>query len=124
MPGSVVIVHDEHSFLLESAVALGDAGHSLATFTDPMAALKAVEEIKPPDILITRVTFPEGSPNGIALARMLRLKCPNLKVIFAARAQWEEYTQAVGELLPHPVDLRQLVETVTRLVTESQRVSS
>jgi len=123
MPGSVLIVHDMPSFLLESAMALGEAGHHVATFTDPMAALKAVEHIEPLDILITRVTFPEGRPNGIALARTFRVKRPTLKVIFAARAHWEAHTEGVGELVPHPVDLRQLVETVMRLVTESQRIS-
>ena len=123
MPGSVLIVHDMPSFLLESAMALGEAGHHVATFTDPMAALKAVEHIEPLDILITRVTFPEGRPNGIALARTFRVKRPTLKVIFAARAHWEAQTEGVGELVPHPVDLRQLVQTVMRLVTESQRIS-
>jgi hypothetical protein len=34
--------------------------------------------------------------------------------VFAARAERIEHTEGIGELVPHPVDLTQLVEAVKR----------
>ena len=39
------------------------------------------------DVRVTRVTYPEGRHHGGSLARVLRVKFPSLKAIFAARAE-------------------------------------
>jgi hypothetical protein len=77
--------------------------------------------VKHIDALVTRVTFPEGKPHGVSLALVLRAKYPNLKVVFAARAERIEHTEGIGELVPHPVDLKRLVEAVERAITGEDR---
>jgi DNA-binding NtrC family response regulator len=104
----VATVHDKPEFLRDSALVLRSAGHEVLTFGDSMVALKELERGERLDVLVTRVTFPEGTPNGVSLAQVLRLKRLGLKVIFVARAEREEYTEGVGEMLPHPVDLTRL----------------
>jgi len=55
------------------------AGH--VTFREPMEALNALETA-PFEILITRVRLPIGQPNGVAVARMARMKRPSIKLVF------------------------------------------
>jgi len=46
------------------------------------------------ELLVTCPNFPEGRPNGVALARMARTKRPGIKVLFVGPAELEQY--AVG----------------------------
>jgi DNA-binding NarL/FixJ family response regulator len=79
-----------------------------------MDAMNGIEAGQHVDILVTRVGFPEGRPNGVSLAMVLRAKFPALKVVFAARSEREQHTEDIGELIPHPVDLQELVAAVKR----------
>jgi DNA-binding NtrC family response regulator len=76
MPASVVIVHDDPVFLDTAAAALRNAGHEVATFDDPMTALSELEAATSVEVLVTRVTFPEGTPNGISLALVKKRSAP------------------------------------------------
>ena len=124
MRASVAIVHNDPTFLEIAAVALRDAGHDVVAFDDSMTALNEINAAGHFEVLITRVSFPEGKPNGASLALVLRTKYPRLKAIFAARAEWQTYIEGIGELIPHPVDLPKLVETVTRAAEEGRRGST
>jgi hypothetical protein len=66
-------------------------------------------------VLITRVRFPLGKPNGIALALMARHK-PGIKVLFTARPEFARHAEGVGEFMPVPIDLTELVAAVGRLL--------
>ena len=44
VPGHVILVHDDPSFIEEAAAALRTAGHDVATFIEPMEALNALEK--------------------------------------------------------------------------------
>lgn len=120
MPASVVIVHNDSTFVAEATAALRAAGHDVTSFSDPMAALDALEVSQRAQVLVTRVTFPNGKPNGVSLALVARTKRPRLKVLFAARAHWQTYTDGIGEFIEHPIDLPKLVETVTRQLSQRE----
>jgi DNA-binding NarL/FixJ family response regulator len=85
-------------------------------FADSLVALNEIEAAHRIEVLVTRVSFRSGMPNGVSLALVLRVKYPSLKVIFTAREEREVFTKGVGEFLPHPVDFAKLVEAVERLV--------
>jgi hypothetical protein len=68
MPARIVIVHDEPEFAEANS----------------MSGIDALEHAEHIELLIARVRFPSGTPNGAALARMARLKRPGIKVLFAA----------------------------------------
>ena len=119
-PASVVIVHDQPLFIGTVANALRKMGHEVTTFRDSMAALNALDNVPSFDLLITRVGFPKGTPHGLSLALTLKRKRPYLKVIFVGRSERVGYTEGIGELFPHPVDVAGLVETVGRLVERAQ----
>jgi DNA-binding NtrC family response regulator len=115
MSATVVIADHNHVDLEAAATAIRDAGYDVATFDDSMAALIAVEQAETVRVLVTRLNFPQGKPNGLSIASMLWAKRPSLKVIFIARADMAEFTGGIGELLTRPVDLPKLVEAVRRL---------
>lgn len=118
MPTRIVFVHDDPEFLEPACTALRLAGHEVTTFSGSMEALRALESAETVELLITRVRFPEGTPHGIALARMAQSKRPRLKIVFTAREEMEEFTEGLGDLIPHPVSIPDLVEVANRLLNE------
>jgi DNA-binding NtrC family response regulator len=116
VPAQIVLVHDDKDCLEEVAAAFAERGYDIAAYERSMTALSALEHAARADVLITRLTFPPGNPNGVSLARIARTRRPGIKVLFAGREQMREYTEGVGEFLPHPINVAELVETVTRLL--------
>ena len=116
MPARIVIVHDEPDFADSLTTALRSAGHDVATFTDPTAGLDALDEAHRVEVLITRVAFPPGKPNGVSLARMARYKRPGIRVVFAALPELEKHTDGLGEFMPMPVGVPDAMQAVIRLL--------
>ena len=70
MPATIVIVHDDPEFAEPALATLHAAGYDVVAFSDFMSGIDALEHPKRIELLITRVRFPAGTPNGAALARM------------------------------------------------------
>jgi hypothetical protein len=67
----VVVVHDERNTRDPAVMALRAAFLEAVGFEDPMEALDASDVGSRVRVLVTRVDFGPGKPNGIALARMI-----------------------------------------------------
>ena len=117
MPARVVVVHDDPMFADPLAALLG-AGQDVALFTDPMAALDALDTARTIEVLVTRVRFAPGQPNGIVLARMARIKRPGIRVLFVARPEFAGHTAGLGTFMAQPVSVADVAETVSRLLAE------
>jgi DNA-binding NtrC family response regulator len=117
MPARIVVVHDNPVFS-ECVTALQAAGYDVKSFAGSMEALDALEATERLELLITRAAFPEGTPNGVSLARMARMKKPGIRVLFVALAENQEYTEGVGEFLPLPVTGSEILATVKRMLAE------
>jgi DNA-binding NtrC family response regulator len=116
MTARIFIVHDDSAFSADARSALEAAGHTVAAFDDPMLALDALEAAQQIELLITRANFGPGKLNGIALARMVRVKRPEVQVIFTAVQEYEPHTWGLGEFLAAPVHVDEVVEAVNRLL--------
>jgi DNA-binding NtrC family response regulator len=116
VPARIVVVHDEPEFCQRTVEALRLAGYEVAAFTDPMTALEALKDAQRVEVLITRVRFPPGKPHGVALALMARHKRPVIKVLFTARPEVAEHAEGVGEFMPVPIKLPELIEAVGRIL--------
>jgi DNA-binding NtrC family response regulator len=116
MPAPVLVVHDEVDICELAVSSLVEAGFEAIGFHDPMVALDAIEAESRVRVLVTRVDFGTGRLNGIALARMLKLKRPAVKVVFVARAEYSTDASGLGDFLPMPLDARLLVDTVGQLM--------
>jgi DNA-binding NtrC family response regulator len=116
VPARIVVVYDDIKFSEELAAQLRAEGHDVAAFPDPLAAWDALEAAKLTEVLVTRVEFPPGRSNGVALASMARLKRPGICVLLLALPKYAEAAAAEGTLLPLPVSVEEAAETVKRLL--------
>ena len=117
MPAAVLVVHNERDTRDLAVTALRAAFLEAVGFENRMAALDAMEANSRVRVLVTRVDFGPGKPNGIALARMVRVKRPSTKVVFVAREEYAAHAEGLGVFLPMPLtnpDI--LVATVSRLL--------
>jgi CheY-like chemotaxis protein len=83
-----------------------------------MEALRALEAARTVELLITRMLFPDAS--RVCLARMARQKRPPIKIIFAALSDTEEFTEGLGEFIPYPVSIPNLVAAANRLLNANE----
>jgi hypothetical protein len=67
-----------------------------------MAGWNALDEAHCVELLITRVDFSPGKPNGISLARMARYKRPTIQVVFTALPEFAEYTDGLVSRVSNP----------------------
>lgn len=119
MPPRVVLVHDDPRFVREATAALRAATIEVAAFTDPLAALNAVEAAQTVELLVTRVRFPLGKPNGVSLVRVARNKRPDMKALFLSLPEYAERVmgEGLGACMVAPVQVPDLVAAVRRLLT-------
>ena len=108
----VVVVHDEPSFLDPVVASLRAAGHDVAAFADPVLAWEALRLSGEVEILVTRVQFGADKPNGIALARWARERCPAVRILFVALPDFQPDVGNLGVLLPRPVTVPEVAEAV------------
>jgi len=116
MPARVVVVHDDPDYLGELATLLRRDGHDVATFPDPLAAWDALEAAKRIEVLVTRVEFPPGRSNGVALARMARSKRREIRVLITALPEHAKDAEELGTFLPLPVDVAEVAQVVKSLL--------
>lgn len=120
MPATVLAVHSEAEALNMMVSAMRTAGYDVAGFSDPLAALDAIEADSCIRVLVTRIDFGSGKLNGVALVRMLRHNLlRDIRVIFVGRSENGRYLDdGVGEFVPHPVDPTALINAVGRMLLE------
>jgi CheY-like chemotaxis protein len=112
----LVLVHDDTDFREPAVAALRAAGYDVAAYSSSLAALDAFEAPASVQLLITRMSFPLGSPHGASLASMARRRIPDLKVLFVARPEWREHTEGIGQFMTAPVSLPELVDRVSAML--------
>jgi len=79
--GAVLIYEDDLTCAQGFAAVLRSAGYSVQIAGHFQPALAALETEMPIDLLLADIVMPDGV-NGIALARMARLRRPALRVIY------------------------------------------
>src|SRR4051812_583635 len=104
MPAPVVVVHDEIGTLDLALNALQAAGHEVVGFADPLAALDAIDAGSLTSVLVTRIEFRPGKLNGVALARMVSFRRPDIKVAFIGLLADRRHVERSGDFLPMPLD--------------------
>jgi DNA-binding NtrC family response regulator len=120
----VAVVHNDPQLRELMIFTLRAAGHHTAGFDDPGTALEALEGDPHLRVLVTRPNFGSGKLNGVALARMLRLKRQGLKTVFVGRVENAEHVERVGEFLPLPLNPEHLAHIVASLLAEPSRLAA
>jgi DNA-binding NtrC family response regulator len=116
MPGRAVVVHDGPDFAEQTATTLREVGFDAASFSDPMAALDALENANSVELLVTCLEFGPGKPNGIALALMTRTRRPGIKVLLTGPLDLAPYAEGIGQFIEAPVSVEETVAAAVRLL--------
>lgn len=120
MPARILLVLDEPGFGEKAAQLLSGAGYDVAAISDPHAALDALEGARTIELLVTCADYGPNRPNGIALARMARLKRPGIKVIFVGTEDTAHLTENLAGFLRIPVAVDDVVGAVTQMLTSGE----
>ena len=78
----ILIVDDDVFYRNLVLWILEDAGFKVTTAEDFSAAIKVVEGDQPVHLLLADVQMPVGTPNGVAISRMARLRRHKLPIAF------------------------------------------
>jgi CheY-like chemotaxis protein len=112
----ILVVDDEEAFRYSTTKALKDAGYDVSAVPDHRGALAELSSDRPIDLMVTDVVMP-NSVNGFALARMARMKRPDLKVVYVT-AYDVPTTEAEGAVLRKPVSQEDMVAEIKRALND------
>jgi|ERR1700722_9474848 CheY-like chemotaxis protein len=111
MPTSryILLVDDDPIFLASMATALRQSRYRVTTAEHFDTALSVLESSDKPDILVTDIVMPR-SINGVALARMARLRHPKMATVFIAGHSIPGIEpETFGPLLSKPIEPAELI---------------
>jgi CheY-like chemotaxis protein len=115
----VLVVDDQ--FVVRDFVAriLRQAGYYTATASDAGVALKVAETFQPLRLLLTDLKMP--GRNGLELARAMRARLPDLKVLYLTGYADAEFKNEVARhadeaVLDKPCTITGLLDAVSRLL--------
>ena len=110
----ILLVEDDRVFLRTLELVLKSAGFDVVVVSDYVPALKHLDSGAPVDVLLTDIVMPDRV-NGLALARMARLRRPGLGVVyFTAYDIPGADDEALGQILRKPFDSDQLLQAIRR----------
>ena len=112
----ILLVDDDEVFREAIAAVLQSAGYDVRLAPDFRLALQVLESSDPIDLFLVDIVMPDRV-NGLALARMARLRRPNIKVVYIsgyAIPGIEE--EALGPIIRKPVDDERLLDQIDRIL--------
>src|SRR5580658_2110214 len=119
--GTVLLVEDEEGLRGLNARGLTSRGFTVLEAGNGIEAIEVLEKSdRPVDIVVSDVVMPEM--DGPTLARELRTRNPNLKIIFVSGYAEEAFQKHLPEsgqygFLPKPFTPKQLVAAVTQTLS-------
>jgi DNA-binding NtrC family response regulator len=123
MPARVVVVLEDPVLSGATVAALQERGYDAIAIPDSMDALDALESAARIEVLVTSAEFRPGKPNGVALARLTKLKRPDVKVVFMGTADFARFIEGVGLFIPVPVTAHEISQSVFELLEPDQKNS-
>lgn len=121
-PRHVVVVDDDPMFLRFVVRVLENQHFRVSAAEGFSSAIKIIESDEPVDLLLTDVGLGQGSPHGVVLTNMARLRRHRLKVILMSGSydvrQVAEYAGS-ATVLQKPFVAQQLIDAVTAALEPS-----
>lgn len=110
----ILLVDDDDIFRDLLALVLDDWGYEVLTAPDYRDALAVIESTRRLDLLLLDIVMP-GRLDGLALARMARLKRPGLPIIHITGYDLGDAAEeAKGPVLQKPLDQSALQREISR----------
>jgi two-component system, cell cycle sensor histidine kinase and response regulator CckA len=114
---TILFVEDDETFRYAACRHLEANGYSVVDVPSSMDALRVIDE-GDIDVVIADIALYPKEPHGVALARMIRRKQPNIRILFVTGIKDIEQLEAEipGEVLYKPVELATLSRKVQELL--------
>jgi CheY-like chemotaxis protein len=111
----ILLVEDDPEFAEALGRVLRAAGHEVILASDHRLALETLESKQTIDVLLTDLVMP-GRVNGMALARMARLRRPRIGIVYMTAYDIPGAAQeAMGPILMKPIDNALLLDEIGRV---------
>ncbi|MDF2640541.1 MAG: response regulator [Novosphingobium lindaniclasticum] len=117
MKRRVLLVEDEDLIRLVGADALEEAGYEVIDAANAEAALEILNSASEFNVLFTDIKMP-GSMDGIALARLVHERWPDIKILITSGDTWppKDLIPEDGRFLPKPYRIERLQGEVDDLL--------
>jgi CheY-like chemotaxis protein len=110
----ILLVDDDPAFREAGKRVLGSAGFDVICAEDFRLVLEVLEGSQPVDLLLTDIVMPQRV-NGLALARMARMRRPALKILYLTGYDLPgAEKEALGTVLRKPIENDLLLAEVER----------
>jgi two-component system, cell cycle response regulator CpdR len=115
---TILFVEDDDAFRYAASHYLKANGYSVIDVPSSIDALRVFEEGGGVDVVIADVALYPNEPHGIALARMIRRKHRDVRILFVTGIKDIEQLESgiPGEVLYKPVELADLARKVQELL--------
>jgi CheY-like chemotaxis protein len=114
----ILVVDDDEIFRDATARTLRSAGYDVRAVPDYRLALQLLESGEPVDLIVLDVIMPDRV-NGFALARMARLRRPDLKVLYISGYEIPgAEAEALGPIIRKPFDHDLFLDQIARILVE------
>jgi CheY-like chemotaxis protein len=110
MTTRILLVEDDEAYRYSLAKVLSHAGFETVIAENYMEALAAFENGAKINLLLADVVMPAGV-NGFALARMARMRHPDLKILYLTAFDVPT-SEALGKILKKPIGDDELLSEV------------
>ncbi|MPY74025.1 MAG: response regulator [Alphaproteobacteria bacterium] len=112
----IVIVEDEAIIRMAIAEAARDLGYQVIEAGDADATLDYLASGQRVDLVFTDIQLP-GSIDGLELARQLKRRYPNLKVLLTSGRLAAETAQSVAPFIPKPYPVEEALVRIAETLT-------
>lgn len=113
---TVLLVEDDEAARISIAGLLRHAGYTVHVAPDYRLALSLLECAQPIDLLVTDIVMPDRV-NGLALARMARLRRPGIKLLYITGYDIPRLTaEALGPVVRKPFADEEFLNAVHQLL--------
>jgi CheY-like chemotaxis protein len=118
MAASILVVEDDEAMGRLIRHWLEAAGHRVRVLTHAGPALDQIGDQATFDLYLLDVMMPAGELHGLALARMIKMRFHDARIIFVTGDPdlIGAPDKALGPVIPKPIDFPKLLSEIERLL--------
>ena len=118
MSATILVLEDDEATGRLIRVQLKAAGHRVRVFAHAGTALDEIDDGASFDLYLLDVTMPVGELHGLALARMIKARLRDPRIIFMTGDPdlVSEPDRGLGPVFAKPIDFIELLKEIERLL--------